>query len=92
MRRLQTVRAGGVLFEMDEKNGPMTFSALPYTPHELENAMHDFELPEVHYTVVRVAKAQMGIGGDDSWHAKTHEEFLIKTDRKMEFTFLFKGI
>lgn len=49
----------GVLFEMDEKNGPMTFSALPYTPHELENAMHDFELPEVHYTVVRVAKAQM---------------------------------
>ena len=44
---------------MDEKNGPMTFSALPYTPHELENAMHDFELPEVHYTVVRVAKAQM---------------------------------
>lgn len=82
----------GVLFEMDEKNGPMTFSALPYTPHELENAMHDFELPEVHYTVVRVAKAQMGIGGDDSWHAKTHEEFLIKTDRKMEFTFLFKGI
>ncbi|MGN1193156.1 MAG: glycoside hydrolase family 2 TIM barrel-domain containing protein [Dorea sp.] len=82
----------GMLFEMDEQNGPMTFSALPYTPHELENAMHDFELPEVHYTVVRVAKAQMGIGGDDSWHAKTHEEFLIKTDRKMEFTFLFKGI
>ena len=37
----------------------MEFSALPYTPHELENAMHPYELPQVHYTVVRVAKQQM---------------------------------
>mgnify|MGYP000833827941 CR=1 FL=1 len=47
----------------------MEFSALPYTPHELENAMHPYELPQVHYTVVRVAKQQMGVGGDDSWGA-----------------------
>ncbi|MDY5987136.1 MAG: glycoside hydrolase family 2 TIM barrel-domain containing protein, partial [Lachnoclostridium sp.] len=44
----------GMLFEMGECSGPMVFSALPYTPHEIENAMHVFELPEVHYTVVRV--------------------------------------
>ena len=41
----------------------MEFSALPYTPHEMENAMHPFELPRVHYTVVRVAQQQMGIDG-----------------------------
>ena len=82
----------GMLFEMDENNGPMMFSALPYTPHEMENAMHPYELPEVHYTVVRVAKDQMGIGGDDSWGARTHEEYLLKTDKKMEFSFVFKGI
>ena len=35
----------GMLFEMDEKSGPMMFSALPYTPHELENAKHPYELP-----------------------------------------------
>ena len=81
----------GMLFEMDENNGPMMFSALPYTPHEMENAMHPYELPEVHYTVVRVAKDQMGIGGDDSWGARTHEEYLLKTDKKMEFSFVFKG-
>ena len=52
----------GMLFEMDEKNGPMMFSALPYTPHEMENAMHPYELPEIHYTVVRAAKSQMGVG------------------------------
>ncbi len=82
----------GMLFEMDEHNGPMMFSALPYTPHEMENAMHPYELPEVHYTVVRAAKGQMGIGGDDSWGARTHEEYLLKTDKKMKFSFVFKGL
>ena len=82
----------GMLFEMDENNGPMMFSALPYTPHEMENAMHPYELPEVHYTVVRVAKGQMGIGGDDSWGARTHAEYLLETDKKLEFSFVFKGL
>ncbi len=70
----------------------LTFSALPYTPHELENAAHVFELPEVHYTVVRVAKEQMGVGGDDSWGAKVHPEHLIDISKSLEFTFCFRGI
>ena len=82
----------GMLFEMDEKNGPMMFSALPYTPHEMENAMHPYELPEIHYTVVRAAKAQMGVGGDDSWGSYTHPEYLLDTNEKMEFSFVFKGL
>ena len=82
----------GMLFEMDQENGPMMFSALPYTPHEMENAMHPYELPEVHYTVVRVAKGQMGIAGDDSWGARTHEEYLLDASKPMEFSFVFKGI
>ena len=82
----------GMLFEMDKNNGPMMFSALPYTPHEIENAMHSYELPEIHYTVVRVAKEQMGIGGDDSWGSRPHKEYLVNTDGKMKFSFSFKGI
>lgn len=82
----------GLRFEMTSENGPMCFSALPYTPHEIENAMHDFELPQVHYTVIRAAKAQMGVGGDDSWGAKIHPEYLLDTSEKMEFSFTFKGI
>lgn len=78
----------GMLFAGDQ----IEFSALPYTPHEMENAMHPYELPQVHYTVVRVSKQQMGIAGDDSWGAKTHPEYLLNTDEKMTFTFDFKGI
>ena len=80
----------GMYFEMDGES--MMFSALPYTPHEMENAMHPYELPQIHYTVVRVAKGQMGIGGDDSWGAYTHQEYLLNADGKMEFSFSFKGI
>lgn len=42
----------------------MTFSALPYTPHELENARHLYELPrDDNKTVVRCAAFQRGVGG-----------------------------
>ncbi|MCI8559895.1 MAG: DUF4981 domain-containing protein [Dorea sp.] len=82
----------GMRFAMSSENGPMNFSALPYTPHEIENAAHPFELPRAHYTVVRVAKGQMGIGGDDSWGACTHPEYLLDVDKKMEFCFWFSGI
>ena len=82
----------GMLFEMDEKSGPMMFSALPYTPHEIENARHSYELPQIHYTVVRAAMGQMGIAGDDSWGARTHEEYLMNAKGRMEFSFAFQGL
>ncbi len=70
----------------------INFSALPYTPHEMENAMHPHELPRPHYTVVRVSMAQMGVGGDDSWGARTHPEYLIDVTKPLSFTFRFKGV
>lgn len=78
----------GMLFAGDN----MSFSALPYTPHEMENAKHAYELPPVHHTVIRVAKAQMGVAGDNSWGARTHEEFLLPVNEKLEFEFSFRGI
>ncbi len=72
--------------------GRVSFSALPYTPHELENAAHVYELPQVHYTVVRVALAQMGVGGDDSWGSLVHPEYHIDVTKPLEFTFRFRGI
>ncbi|MCM1253398.1 MAG: DUF4981 domain-containing protein, partial [Clostridium sp.] len=78
----------GLLFTGDNMN----FSALPYTPHEMENARHHFELPQIHYTVVRVSLQQMGVGGDDSWGALVHPEYLIDVSKKLEFTFTFQGI
>jgi len=70
----------------------MEFSALPYTPHEIENAMHHYELPAQHYTVVRVNMKQMGIAGDNSWGARTHDEYLLPVNEPLHFSFSFRGI
>ena len=70
----------------------MEFSALPWTPHEIENAAHGYELPPVHYTVVRAALMQMGVAGDDSWGARTHDEYLIDVSKPLRFRFSFQGI
>lgn len=78
----------GMMFAGDGIN----FSALPYTPHEMEHAMHTYDLPKVHHTYVRVALAQMGIAGDDSWGAPIHPEYLIDVNKKLEFSFVFKGV
>lgn len=69
---------------------PFEFSALPYTAHELESAGHHFELPNIHNTVLNINKFQMGIGGDDSWGAPTHDEYLIPSDKKIEFEFIME--
>ena len=70
----------------------MNFSALPFTPHEIENAQHPYELPQVHYTVIKASMMQMGIAGDDSWGARTHKEYLLPVEEKLVFEFCMKGI
>lgn len=70
----------------------LSVSVLPWTPHEVESALHEHELPPIHYTIVRAAMAQMGIGGDDSWGAKVHPEYLLPAGEDLSFSFCFKGI
>lgn len=86
--RVTDEKGRGMIFSGDNMN----FSALPFTPHEIENAMHPYELPKRHYTVIRLSGEQMGVGGDDSWGARTHEEYLCDVTGKKEFAFSFKGI
>ena len=86
--KLTDKKGRGLLFTADT----MSFSALPFTPHEMENAAHGFELPPVHYTVVRATLGQMGVGGDDSWQAKVHPEYLIQQKKQLKFSFQMRGI
>ena len=86
--KVTDMRGRGMLFSGENLN----FSALPYTPHEVENARHPYELPPVHYTVVRVAGGQLGVGGDDSWGAPVHPEYHLDVSGKKEFSFTFRGV
>ncbi len=72
--------------------GGMEFSALPWTPFEIENALHPNELPPVHRTVLRPALMRRGVGGDDSWGAQTHPEYRLPVGEQLTFRFGFSGL
>lgn len=78
----------GLIFECLES--PFESSVLPVSEYELENAAHQEELPKPHYTWVRILGEQMGVGGDDSWGAPVHDEFLIPAGKKMTVSFVIK--
>ena len=90
-------RTGVREFTVLDKNGaglrftaaeePVEFSVLPYSAYELEEAGKREELPVSRHTWIRIAAAQMGVGGDDSWGAPVHDEYLLspETPRKLAF-------
>ncbi|MDX8336074.1 glycoside hydrolase family 2 TIM barrel-domain containing protein [Candidatus Cetobacterium colombiensis] len=66
------------------------FSALPYTVSEIESAYHHYELPKSHCTALNINKVQMGVGGDDSWGALIHDEYLVPSNKKYEFNYILE--
>lgn len=75
----------GLCFSYNDK--PFELSVLPYSAYEIENAMHIDELPNVNYTWVRIIAKQMGIGGDDSWGAPVHDQYLIPSNKDIDLSF-----
>ena len=70
----------------------LSLSVSPWTPHEIDNALHPNELPPVLHTYIRVGLAQMGIGGDDTWGALVHPEYRIDNSKPLDLHFTFRGI
>ena len=81
----------GVGLHFDCAEG-MEFSALPWTPFEVENATHPGELPPTHHTVLRPALMRRGVGGDNSWGAETHPEYRLPQGQELVFRFGFQGV
>lgn len=67
---------------------PLSFSALPYSLEQLDYSTsalkHTSDLKENGNTWLHLDLNQMGVGGDDSWGARTHEPYLI---RKKDYRF-----
>jgi beta-galactosidase len=52
-------------------------SAWPFTMQALEEAKHIHEPPPSETITVNLDYRQMGVGGDDSWGARTHPEYTL---------------
>ena len=68
------------------------FSALRYTPFELESKKHSFELVKDTNVILNINLKQMGVGGDNSWGAKPHNEFLIYPNQSYNYSYRISPI
>ena len=91
VRYVNVYEENGAGLNFTATENPFEMSVLPYNAYELDNAMHRDELPDPTYTWVRIAAKQMGVGGDDSWGAKTHPEYLLPAEKDLTFSFWFCG-
>jgi len=61
------------------KGFPATeLSVHEYTLENLTSARHTNELIKADYLTLNLDLLQMGLGGDDSWNPRTHEEYWVK--------------
>ncbi len=55
----------------------VAFSAHHYTTDDLENAKHSYEMPYRKNITLSIDMQQTGVGGDDSWGARTHDQYTV---------------
>ncbi len=70
-----------------EKGRLFAFSCLPYTASELENALHQEELPPPRRTVLGIFGAVRGVGGIDSWGADVESAYRIDAENDIRYAF-----
>ena len=70
-----------------EEGKHFAFSCLPYTAQELENALHQEELPPARRTVLSVLGAVRGVGGIDSWGADVEAPYHISGEQNISYGF-----
>lgn len=72
------------LYKLDK---PFHFSAIPYTPAQLEQAFHVEELPKPVRTVVTVSGEMRGVGGIDTWGSDVEKAYHVHSEQDIEFSF-----
>lgn len=81
------LRQNGTALTLEKTAKPYAFSAIPYTPQQLSEACHAYELPEPCRTVVTICGAMRGVGGIDSWGADVEEVYQVSSDKDIHFSF-----
>ncbi|MFF3736215.1 glycoside hydrolase family 2 TIM barrel-domain containing protein [Streptomyces sp. NPDC002566] len=68
-------------------------NASHFTPEDLSvGARHDFQLTPRKEVVLRLNHRQMGVGGDNSWGAHTHDEYKLFADRDYSYTYRLRPL
>ena len=81
-----SLNVGGVEFRT--LADPFEFNVMPWTVWALEDANHREELPnDTDELYICIDAAMRGVGGDDSWGARVHDQYRLKGARTYSLSF-----
>jgi beta-galactosidase len=69
---------------------PLCFRAWPYTEDDLEKAKHPFDLPKRDFINLNIDLNIHGVGGNDTWGAKTMEKYTIPGNKPYSYGFVME--
>ncbi|MES2773854.1 MAG: glycoside hydrolase family 2 TIM barrel-domain containing protein [Bacteroidota bacterium] len=75
---------------------PFCFSALPYTAEDFDPGVtkknqHPSDLNEQNFISLHIDLKQRGVGGDNSWGAYPHEQYLLKA-KKYSYSYIIEPL
>lgn len=74
-------------------DGLLEVNASHFTPEDLSvGARHDYQLTPRDEVILRVNHRQMGVGGDNSWGAHTHDAYKLLADRDYTYTYRLRPL
>jgi beta-galactosidase len=69
---------------------PLCFRAWPYTEEDLETTKHDYQLPVRDFINLNIDLNIHGVGGDDTWGAKTMEKYTNPGNKPYYYGFILE--
>ncbi len=85
-------------FSLSENNGSfkitglqaLNFRAWPYTEDDLEKTTHDYQLPRRDFINLNIDLNIHGVGGDDTWGAKTMDKYTNPGNKPYRYGFVLE--
>ena len=71
--------------KVEQNKQPFKFKFMEYSDFDIDNATHFEELSTTRKNYLTIMGYTRGIGGDNTWGAKVHEEYCIKNEN-LEFS------
>jgi beta-galactosidase len=71
---------------------PLNFRAWPYTEDDLENTRHDYQLPKRDFINLNIDLNIHGVGGDDTWGAKTMDKYTNSGNKPYHLGFIMEYV
>lgn len=71
---------------------PLCFRAWPYSEEDLEKALHPYQLPKRDFINVNIDLTIHGVGGNDSWGARTLDKYTLPGNAPYSYGFVLEVV